>query len=136
MFRMPTTTIELASLLTCLDALTAPAIVPYVTDELRKYMHYDAAASKAMGVFPSPNRFQLAAALGHGEDSGNSEFSLFSILNKTCTGMGSRMLKRCIRGELRLPWTKYGHTICRRAEVCLALYLFGIAACLDIRLIR
>lgn len=58
-------------------------------------MHYDAAAAKAMGVFPAPGRFQLASALGHGEDgSRGSDFSLFSILNKTCTSMGSRMLKR------------------------------------------
>lgn len=64
-------------------------------DELKKYMHYDAAAAKAMGVFPAPGRFQLASALGHGEDgSSGSDFSLFSILNKTCTSMGSRMLKR------------------------------------------
>lgn len=59
-------------------------------------MHYDAAAAKAMGVFPAPGRFQLASALGHGEDaSSGSDFSLFSILNKTCTSMGSRMLKTC-----------------------------------------
>lgn len=58
-------------------------------------MHYDAAAAKAMGVFPAPGRFQLASALGHGEDgSSGSDYSLFSILNKTCTSMGSRMLKR------------------------------------------
>lgn len=57
-------------------------------------MHYDAAASKAMGVFPSPSRFQLASALGHDQDgSAGLDFSLFSILNKTCTAMGSRMLK-------------------------------------------
>ncbi|CAM9431775.1 unnamed protein product, partial [Ascophyllum nodosum] len=65
-----------------------------VIDELRKYMHYDAAASKAMGVFPSRTRFRLAAALGHGDPGSNtSDFSLFSILNRTCTAMGSRRLK-------------------------------------------
>lgn len=72
------------------------AIDPQCTDELKKYMHYDSAASKAMGVFPSPSRFQLASALGHDESgSSGSDFSLFSILNKTCTAMGSRMLKGC-----------------------------------------
>lgn len=65
-------------------------------DELQKYMHYDAAASKAMGVFPSPKRFQLAAALGQASSSKkDSDFSLFSILDKTCTAMGSRRLKGC-----------------------------------------
>eukprot|EP00752_Nemacystus_decipiens_P008019 g7166.t1 len=67
-------------------------------DELQKYMHYDAAASKAMGVFPSPTRFQLASALGH-DESGGLDFSLFSILNKTCTKMGARLL----RGWLQHP---------------------------------
>ncbi|CAM9231946.1 unnamed protein product, partial [Pylaiella littoralis] len=68
-------------------------------DELRKYMQYDAAASKAMGVFPSPSRFQLAAALGHG-DAGGLDFSLFSILNKTRTSMGSRLLRRWLQHPL------------------------------------
>lgn len=69
-------------------------LAPHDEDELRKYMHYDAAASKAMGVFPSPNRFRLASALGHADDGRNaSDFSLFSILNKTCTAMGCRRLK-------------------------------------------
>ncbi|CAM9768494.1 unnamed protein product [Sphacelaria rigidula] len=64
-------------------------------------MHYDAAASKAMGVFPSPNRFQLASALGHGDDGGKTaDFSLFSILNKTCTAMGSRRLKGWLQHPL------------------------------------
>eukprot|EP00903_Cladosiphon_okamuranus_P008571 g8222.t1 len=67
-------------------------------DELQKYMHYDAAASKAMGVFPSPTRFQLASALGHNENGG-LDFSLFSLLNKTCTKMGARLL----RGWLQHP---------------------------------
>lgn len=58
-------------------------------------MHYDAAASKAMGVFPSPTRFQLASALGH-DESGGLDFSLFSILNKTCTKMGARLLRGCV----------------------------------------
>lgn len=67
-----------------------------LADELQKYMHYDAAASKAMGVFPSPKRFQLAAALGHPSSSNkDSDFSIFSILDKTCTAMGSRRLKGC-----------------------------------------
>lgn len=70
-------------------------------DELRKYMHYDAAASKAMGVFPSPNRFRLASALGHADDGRNaSDFSLFSILNKTCTAMGCRRLKGWLQHPL------------------------------------
>ncbi|CAM9865760.1 unnamed protein product [Ectocarpus sp. 4 AP-2014] len=68
-------------------------------DELRKYMHYDAAASKAMGVFPSPTRFQLASALGQG-DSGRLDFSLFSILNQTCTSMGSRLLREWLQHPL------------------------------------
>lgn len=58
-------------------------------------MHYDAAASKAMGVFPSPTRFQLASALGH-DENGGLDFSLFSILNKTCTKMGARLLRGCV----------------------------------------
>lgn len=84
--------LSLHLLLFSLSAMMA-SLLP---DELNKYMHYDAAAAKAMGVFPSPGRFQLASALGYGEDaSSGSDFSLFSILNNTCTSMGSRMLKRC-----------------------------------------
>lgn len=57
-------------------------------------MHYDAAASKAMGIFPSPSRFRLATALGHGNGSNEaSDFSLLSILDTTCTAMGTRELK-------------------------------------------
>lgn len=63
-----------------------------VADELRKYMHYDAAASKAMSVFPSSRRTQVTTALGHGETKG-SDYSLFAILNKTSTAMGARRLK-------------------------------------------
>ncbi|CAM9615807.1 unnamed protein product, partial [Scytosiphon promiscuus] len=70
-----------------------------IADELRKYMHYDAAASKAMDVFPSQARFQLAAALGHG-GNGGSDLSLFSILNQNVSTMGSRLLRRWLQHPL------------------------------------
>ncbi|CAM9130489.1 unnamed protein product, partial [Hapterophycus canaliculatus] len=70
-----------------------------IADELRKYMHYDAAASKAMDVFPSQTRFQIAAALGHG-GNGGSDLSLFSILNQNVTSMGSRLLRRWLQHPL------------------------------------
>ncbi|CAN0141859.1 unnamed protein product, partial [Discosporangium mesarthrocarpum] len=106
---MPLALSSLACLITHLNLLgdsSNQQTFTLVIDELQKYMQYDAAASKAMSVFPATNRLQLPMALAHGTTGGPGSgetgrgHSLYSILNQTCTAMGSRMLKRWLQHPL------------------------------------